>query len=146
RATRRARCAEFTGGVTAPFEKGWFGALLKGKDPLKPDQPTPAAIEAVYRGTPAADAGLKVGDVIVSVDGVAAPDRTAVAKMISAKPRGSQATLVVKRGDAEETVKITVPEPDISIYVAGEPRLYGWVYSYAGDVFWIFTVTWCFEW
>src|SRR6185295_14271466 len=35
---------------------------------------------------------------------------------------------------------------DIEVYVAGEPRLYGWVYSYASDVFWIFTVTYCLEW
>jgi uncharacterized protein len=146
RLDHRRTFTEFNERVIAPFEKGWFGALIKGKDPLKPDQPTPAAIEAVYRGTPAGDAGLKVGDIIVSVDGVETPDRTAVAKIISAKARGSEAVLGVKRGDAQETVKITVPEPDISIYVAGEPRLYGWVYSYAGDVFWIFTVTWCFEW
>src|SRR5215813_12189284 len=146
RLDHRRTFTEFNQSVIAPFEKGWFGALIKGKDPLKPDQPTPAAIDAVYRGTPAADAGLKVGDVIVSVDGVETPDRTAVAQMIAAKPRGSEAVLGVKRGDAQETVKIIVPEPDISIYVAGEPRLYGWIYSYAGDVFWIFTVTWCFEW
>jgi predicted RND superfamily exporter protein len=146
RLDHRRTFTEFNERVIAPFEKGWFGALIKGKDPLKPDQPSPAVIEAVYRGTPAADAGLKVGDVIVSVDGVETLDRTAVAKIISAKDRGSEATLGIKRGDAQETVKIKVPEPDIAIYVAGEPRLYGWIYSYAGDVFWIFTVTWCFEW
>jgi uncharacterized protein len=146
RLDHRRTFTEFNERVIAPFERGWFGALIKGKDPLKPDQPSPAVIEAVYRGTTAADAGLKVGDVIVSVDGVETPDRTAVAKIISAMDRGSEATLGVKRGDAQETVKIKVPEPDIAIYVAGEPRLYGWIYSYAGDVFWIFTVTWCFEW
>jgi uncharacterized protein len=146
RLDHRRTFTEFNERVIAPFERGWFGALIKGKDPLKPDQPSPAVIEAVYRGTTAADAGLKVGDVIVSVDGVETPDRTAVAKLISAMDRGSEVTLGVKRGDAQETVKIKVPEPDIAIYVAGEPRLYGWIYSYAGDVFWIFTVTWCFEW
>ncbi len=146
RLDHRRTFTEFNERVVAPFEKGWFGALIKGKDPLKPDQPSPAVIDAVYRDTPAAEAGLKPGDVIVSVDGVPTPDRAAVARMISAKARGSNATLGVKRGDAEETAKIKVPEPDISIYVAGEPRLYGWIYSYAGDVFWIFTVTWCFEW
>jgi predicted RND superfamily exporter protein len=137
---------EFNERVIAPFEKGWFGALIKGKDPLKPDQPSPAVIEAVYRDTPAGEAGLKVGDVITAVDGVPTGDRPSVARIIAAKDRGSQAAVTVKRGDAEETVKVTVPEPDINIYVAGEPRLYGWVYNYAGDVFWIFTLTWCFEW
>jgi predicted RND superfamily exporter protein len=146
RLDHRRTFTEFNERVIAPFEKGWFGALIKGKDPLKPDQPSPALIDVVYRDTPAAEAGLKAGDLIVSVDGAETPDRSAVARIIAAKDRGSQATLVVKRGDAQETVKITVPEPDISIFVAGEPRLYGYIYSYAGDVFWIFTVTWCFEW
>ena len=53
RLDHRRTFTEFNERVIAPFEKGWFGALIKGKDPLKPDQPTPAAIEAVYRGTPA---------------------------------------------------------------------------------------------
>jgi predicted RND superfamily exporter protein len=146
RLDHRRTFTEFNERVIAPFEKGWFGALIKGKDPLKPDQPSPAIIEAVYRDTPAGDAGLKPGDVIVAVDGRPTSDRPAVAALISEKARGSEATLTIKRGDAEESVKITVPEPDINIYVAGEPRLYGWVYNYAGDVFWIFTLTWCFEW
>src|SRR4030095_704533 len=146
RLDHRRTFTEFNERVIAPFEKGWVGALIHGKDPWKPDQPSAAIVEAVYRDTPASEAGLKAGDLIVSVDGVATPDRPAVAKLISAKDRGSEATLGIKRGDAQETVKIKVPEPDISIYVAGEPRLYGSLYSYAGDVFWIFAVTWCFEW
>jgi predicted RND superfamily exporter protein len=32
------------------------------------------------------------------------------------------------------------------IYTAGEPRLYGWVYQYAGDVFFILVLTYCIEW
>jgi predicted RND superfamily exporter protein len=32
------------------------------------------------------------------------------------------------------------------VYVAGEPRLYGWVYHYAGDVFFILVITYCIEW
>ena len=51
RLDHRRTFTEFNERVIAPFEKGWFGALIKGKDPLKPDQPTPATIEAVYRGT-----------------------------------------------------------------------------------------------
>lgn len=37
-------------------------------------------------------------------------------------------------------------DANTEIYVAGEPRLYGWVYSHAGDVFWILVVTYCIEW
>ena len=132
--------------VIAPFEGGWIGALIKGKDPLKKDQPSPAAIEAVYRGTAAAEAGLKVGDVIVSLDGKPMADRAELAHAVIAAGPGREVHLGVKRGEATETVKLTVPKPDMRIYVAGEPRLYGWVYNYAGDVFWIFTMTYCFEW
>src|SRR5262250_484691 len=37
-------------------------------------------------------------------------------------------------------------DANTEIYVAGEPRLYGWVYNYAGDVFFILVVTYCIEW
>jgi predicted RND superfamily exporter protein len=37
-------------------------------------------------------------------------------------------------------------DANTTIYVAGEPRLYGWVYQYSGDVFFILVVTWCIEW
>jgi predicted RND superfamily exporter protein len=37
-------------------------------------------------------------------------------------------------------------DADTEVYVAGEPRLYGWVYYYAGDVFFILVVTYCIEW
>jgi predicted RND superfamily exporter protein len=130
-----------------PFEKGWIGALIKGKDFVKEaDQPAPATVEIVYPGTAAADAGLKKDDTIVSVDGKPVADRIELARAIKEAGAGSQVTLGVKRGDATENVKLTVPESDIEIYVAGEPRLYGWVYSYANDVFWILTVTYCLEW
>jgi predicted RND superfamily exporter protein len=37
-------------------------------------------------------------------------------------------------------------DENTEIYVAGEPRLYGWVYHYAGDFFFILVVTYCIEW
>jgi predicted RND superfamily exporter protein len=37
-------------------------------------------------------------------------------------------------------------DANTDIFVAGEPRLYGWVYHYAGDVFFILVVTYCIEW
>src|SRR4030095_7354214 len=76
--------------VIAPFERGWIGALIKGKDPLKPDQVTPALIEVVYRGTPAGEADLKPGDVVESVNGVPTPDRTAMARGGSTDDAGKE--------------------------------------------------------
>jgi uncharacterized protein len=47
-------------------------------------------------------------------------------------------------------VNQTIVEPfrdaNTEVYVAGEPRLYGWVYDYAGDVFFILVITYCIEW
>src|SRR5439155_20387453 len=48
--------------VIAPFEKGWIGALIKGRDALKGEQTAPARVEVVYRDTAAAKAGLKIDD------------------------------------------------------------------------------------
>src|SRR5258705_1999284 len=132
--------------VIAPFDTGWIGALIKGKDPLKPDTVSPATVEVVYPGTPAGDAELKARDVIESVNGIPTEDRTALAREVSKHQPGEEITLGYKRANDAKTVKIKVPEREVQIYVAGEPRLYGWVYNYAGDVFWIFTVTYCMEW
>jgi predicted RND superfamily exporter protein len=132
--------------VIAPFEKGWFGALIKGKDVLKGEEAAPAVVETVYRETAAAKADLKTGDTITAVNGRPVADRVELAAQIAQYKPGTGVTLAVKRGDATENHQLTIPEPDLDVYVAGEPRLYGWVYSYANDIFWIFTVTWCFEW
>jgi predicted RND superfamily exporter protein len=132
--------------VIAPFEKGWFGALIKGRDAMKGEDTAPAVVEIVYRDTAAAKADLKAGDTIVTVNGHPVVDRVELALAIQEYKPGTVVTLGVKRGEALESHQLTVPEPDLDVYVAGEPRLYGWVYSYANDIFWIFTITWCFEW
>ena len=146
RLDHRRTFTEINERVIAPFEQGWIGALIKGKDPLKPDQATPATIEVVYRGTPAADAELKAGDVLTAVNGTPTEDRTAFAREITKYATGTEVTIGYTRGSETKDAKIKIPEPDLSIYVAGEPRLYGWVYRYANDVFWIFTFSWCLEW
>jgi len=146
RLDHRRTFTEINERVIAPFEKGWIGALIKGRDALKGEQTAPAVVETVYRDTAAAKAGLKTGDTIVSVNGKPATDRVELAMEIEKYQPGTTVTLGVKRGEATENVPLTISEPDVDVFVAGEPRLYGWVYNYASDVFWIFTITWCFEW
>ena len=112
----------------------------QGQGPLKPDQPSPAVIEVVYRGHAGRRGGLKPGDIITAVDGTPTPTGRRSPQIISrAGPRQPGDGHGQARRGRRGPSSITVPEPDISIFVAGEPRLYGWVYNYAGDVFWIFT-------
>src|SRR5262249_10649453 len=145
RLDHRRTFGEINERVITPFQEGWIGALLKSRDPLKPDVAAPATVEAVYRGSPAADV-LKVGDTIVSINGQPVADRVELAAGVKKAGPGATVTLGVKRGEGVEEVKLTVPQSDLAVYVAGEPRLYGWVYSYANDVFWILTISWCLEW
>lgn len=48
--------------------------------------------------------------------------------------------------DVNNKVITPFEKEGVQIYTAGEPRLYGWVYKYAGDVFFILVVTYCLEW
>jgi predicted RND superfamily exporter protein len=146
RLDHRRTFTEINDNVLAPFQDGWIGALIKGRNVLKKNEIQPAEIEVVYPETAAAEAGLKAGDVIAAVDGRPVVDRTALARVIAQHKPGDTVTLTVKRGGKDEQAKLTVRAPDMKIYVAGEPRLYGWVYSYANDVFLIFTLTYCLEW
>ncbi len=146
RLDHRRTFGEINERVIAPFEKGWIGALIKSRDAVKGEQTAAAVIEVVYHDTAADKAGLKVGDTILSVNGKPVGDRVELAAAIEKLAPGETVKLAVKRGEATEEHQLTILPPDLEIYVAGEPRLYGWVYSYANDVFWILTVTYCMEW
>lgn len=129
--------------VVAPFERGYVGAILNNKDE---NGVMPAAIiDVVYPGT-AADGKLKPGDTVVAVDGKPVKNRVEFATAVAKHEPGQEVKLSVKRGDKTEDVSITVPEPDIVVSVAGEPRLYGWVYEYAVEAKWIFLITTVITW
>jgi predicted RND superfamily exporter protein len=132
--------------VLAPFGDGWIGAIIKGFDPLAPDKVVPAEIIRVFDASAAEGAGLKEGDVVVAVDDKPVADREALAGVIAETKPGTKVTLSVKRGEGTEKLALEVPQPSVDISVAGEPRLYGWIYKYTSDVFWIFTITYCIEW
>ncbi len=132
--------------VLAPFGNGWIGAMIAGIDVLKPDAPAPAVVESVFENTVAQAAGLKEGDVITAVGDRQVANAIELGTVIAELTPGSSVPLTVTRGGATEKLTLTVPQQNVDISVAGEPRLYGWVYNYASDVFWIMTVTYCIEW
>ncbi len=81
----------------------WLGATLQSlskeiSDSLGLERPAGALVADIIAKGPAAEAGLKRGDVIVSVDGQAADDPEAVGYRLATKPLGGSATLGVLRG------------------------------------------------
>lgn len=60
----------------------------------------------VSAGTPAAKAGAQVGDVIVSLDGAAVPDKETLNRLVAAKRWGDEAVLAVKRGEETKTLRM----------------------------------------
>ncbi|MEW6268976.1 MAG: MMPL family transporter [Thermodesulfobacteriota bacterium] len=129
--------------VVAPFGDGWVGAILNNKDDA--GVLPPATVEVVFPGTPA-EGKLEPGDTITAVDGKKVENRVQVAEAIAAKEPGQEVKLTVDRGGQTQDVSVTVPEPDVLISVAGEPRLYGWVYHYADEAKWIFLITTVLTW
>ncbi len=72
---------------------------------------TRPAIAAVPAGGPA-EGVLEPGDVVLSVDGRATPDSTAVVDGIRAHEPGEDVRLVVRRGTAEKTLTVRTGESD----------------------------------
>jgi Do/DeqQ family serine protease len=96
----------------------WLGATLQAisqeiAEGLGLDRPTGALLADIDARGPAAEAGLKRGDVIVSVDGQTADDPEAVGYRLGTKPLGGQATLGVLRGGKKIVTQIRLtPAPE----------------------------------
>jgi Do/DeqQ family serine protease len=89
------------GGSTV--KRPYLGAKLQDvtkdiADSLGLDRPIGAAVANVERGSAAAEAGLKNGDVVLAVDGQTVDDAAGVDFRIGVKPLGGTASLSVLRG------------------------------------------------
>ncbi len=74
-------------------------------------------VTEVVAGSPAEEAGLQVGDVILSVDGEEIGQKTGFAEMIQAHEPGDKVTLEVQSAEADESRQVTVTlgeNPDIA--------------------------------
>ncbi|YAL84019.1 trypsin-like peptidase domain-containing protein [Dermacoccaceae bacterium W4C1] len=67
---------------------------------------------AVEEGSPAAKAGLKEDDVILEVDGQQMSSSTMLTVTIRSHAVGDEVSLLVRSGDAERTVKVTLTAAD----------------------------------
>src|SRR5271170_6397847 len=88
------------GGATV--KRPWLGANLQdiSKDiaeSLGLDRPTGALVVSLTAGSPAAEAGLKRGDVVIAIDGQPVDDAEGVGFRLGVKPLGGVASLALLR-------------------------------------------------
>jgi Do/DeqQ family serine protease len=96
----------------------WLGAKLQTVTPeiaesLGLARPTGALVASLTEGGPAAEAGVKRGDVILSIDGQPVEDPDAFGFRFATHSLGQSASVAVRRGSADVTLPIklrTAPE------------------------------------
>ena len=69
-----------------------------------------ALIGSVRAGTPAADAGLRAGDVVVSAGGAAIEDDADLRRAVTSHEPGETLELEIRRGDATRTIDVELGE------------------------------------
>jgi Do/DeqQ family serine protease len=94
-------------------QRPWLGARLQAvtsdiADSLGLKRPTGALINNVVSNSPAAQAGLKAGDLILSVDGQAVDDPNAFDYRFATKPLGGTAELGLLRAGKELAAKVAL--------------------------------------
>jgi Do/DeqQ family serine protease len=105
-------------GGSAEVRRPWLGAKLQAvtqeiAESLNLKRPAGALVSSVVARGPAARAGMRVGDLVVSVDGQDVDDVNAFDYRFATKPLGGQATVGVMRGGRDMKLAValeTVPE------------------------------------
>ena len=98
----QASYANFVWGV--PGEVGSLYPDLGLANHVRPDQRL--EVLDVEKDTPAAAAGFRVGDLLLTMDGVDLANRETLARLVAGKRWGDAAAFTVKRGD--ETVPLSL--------------------------------------
>jgi S1-C subfamily serine protease len=106
----RVVVASAKGGGTS-VKRPWLGASLQSvtsdiAEGLNLKRPAGSLVTGVTAGSPAARAGLKVGDLITTIDGQAVDDTDALGFRFATKPLGGHAQLGVVRGGKEIPVGV----------------------------------------
>ena len=94
-------------------ERGWLGVQIRQMTPevanvLGYDEPRGAVIEAVSEDSPAAKAGLKKGDIILSFGDTEVDDLRDLTRAVATTTPETAAEVVVLRKGSEQTLDVTV--------------------------------------
>jgi serine protease Do len=94
-------------------ERGFIGVNIQDLRPEMADQfgltkPGGALISDVSKGSPADDAGLERGDVVIAFSGQAVNDSSHFRNLISQTPVGTKAELTIVRDKKQRTLAVTI--------------------------------------
>ncbi|MBY0265661.1 MAG: Do family serine endopeptidase [Burkholderiales bacterium] len=94
-------------------QRGWIGVGVQDMtreiaESFKTPEIRGALITEVFRGTPADRGGIRVGDVLVAVDGQPVTDSGSMLNLIAALKPGSEATLKLVRAAKPLEIRVTV--------------------------------------
>jgi Do/DeqQ family serine protease len=94
----------------------WFGATLQAvsaeiAEGLGLDRPRGAIVTTVHPDGPAAEAGLRAGDVVVAVDGVAVDDPDAFGYRFTTRGTEGATPLTIIRSGSERTLSVRLGPP-----------------------------------
>jgi len=104
--------------------RGYLGVRLGALDPALAEalgvEAEGALVNEVMPGTPAAEAGLEAGDVIVAVDGRRVEDLGDLRRMVGREQPGTELVFEVRRGDEELELSATIAAMPGEL-LAGDP-------------------------
>lgn len=99
----QASYADFVWGVPAETDP-LYPSLGLSTNPVEGEKALKVIL--VSEKSPAEKAGAQLGDVIVSLDGAAVPDKETLNRLIAGKRWGDEAVLVVRRGSERKTLRV----------------------------------------
>jgi predicted RND superfamily exporter protein len=139
--------------VIQPFTDGWVGAQLVDVDPDRAEaygveKGEGIIVKRLFPDSAAKASGLQTDDVITTINGEKATVRYQVGAAVAANNEsgGPGVEIGFLRDGKPQTITLTGGGSDINVWTAGEPRLYGWVYDFSGEIFWIFVFATLFVW
>jgi Do/DeqQ family serine protease len=110
------RVVESAAGGETAVTRAWLGASVSPMtsneaNRIGMDRPRGVIVNSVYRGSPAATAGVREGDVITAVGGQGVDDAAALNFRIGVVRPGEQVELTVFRDGSERTLRARVEAP-----------------------------------